>query len=328
MNGQASQTPSGYPNPYGSSGPYATPGATAPTAAPTPAGTAYQPSTPPQPVVAKPARNGSPLLAILMLIIGLLVGGAAGYFLGDILVFSSERTQLTTERTQLQQRVAQLEQQVATLQAGTGNSGTGTGNTGTGTQTPGTGTAPTVSGVTPDPETATWSVYDNATFHISFRHPSDYTVREFQNSGDLTSQDLDPEEVAFAVGIFKASEAEPAGMVVVFKSQENDGPDHRGLTLFSFPGQLPTTLVTEAAGAGQINKVDEKTVIVNGTDAVELTAVEGRGSEATPGGSTYTGYLFEEQFNQNYLATYCDSDQTTQSNIVGCLWLTTVNITR
>jgi len=262
-----------------------------------------------------------------MLIVGLLVGGAAGYFLGDLIVFSAERNQAAADKTALQQRVTQLEQQVATLQTGTGNSGTGAG---TGTGTSGTGTAPTVGGVTPDPETATWSVYTNTQYHFSFKYPADYETREFTDPTQFEEQGLpaDDDEVKFAVGIFKPGDAQFALLVRVYKTPDDDGVDHREIKLSRFANWLPSGIQTEPAGAGQIAKIGESVVTVNGTDGFELTATEGRGLEATPGGSTYTGYVFEDVFSSHYLVQQCDSDQTVQRNVVGCLALTTFTITR
>jgi hypothetical protein len=274
------------------------------------------------------------VLAIVLLVVGLVVGGAAGYFVGDLLIFSAERKQAAADKTALQQRVTQLEQQVATLQTGTGNTGTATTGTGsgTGTSTSGTGTAPTVGGITADPQTANWSLFEDKEKHFSFKYPSDYEVQAFQNSGDLASIKesvglSDSDDFWFAIGIFKPGESTPAGLLRIYRLPP-DGPAHRDLQNFKFIDALPTTTQGQAAGAGVAPKADETAISLNGTEGFQFVSVEGKGLDATPGGSTYTGHLFEEQFDNSYLTTYCDSDQTSQRNVVGCLWLTTFTILR
>ncbi|MFO0702796.1 MAG: hypothetical protein U0514_02930 [Candidatus Andersenbacteria bacterium] len=301
MDGQTSQA--SYPNPYA---PPVGGGANAPTPAPIPA----------------PAKRGVVGTLLIGVLIGLLVGGLAGYAIGQWFIFGPQREELQGQVGQLQTQVTTLEQQVATLKAGSGNSGTATG----GTSSSGTGTAPTVSGVTPDPQTATWRTFSSTDFHFSFKYPDDYEVRTFQNSGDLTK--LNDKDVVFAAGIFKPGEDAAAGMVYVYKNQIQQGPTRDGIVMNSFVSHLPTTVLQKSAGAGLINDVKEQTLSINGTEGLQLTAVEGSKTEVTPGGSTYTGYFFENQFDHPYVVSYCDSDQSTQRNLVGCLFLTTFTVIR
>ncbi|MFH0831186.1 MAG: hypothetical protein V1895_03960 [Parcubacteria group bacterium] len=275
----------------------------------------------PQHVAPPPKTRTNWLMALVLFLVGLLGGGAAGYFLGDFLIFQPKLDQTEADKAQLESRVAALETEITQLQQGTTPTTPSTSGT-----TPGSGTAPTVSGVTPDPQTAGWSTFTSPEFHFSFKYPSDYQVRTFQSKSDLVQ--LNDNDVIFAAGLYKTGEQEAAGIVYVYKSASAQGLDQRSLALFKWPAHLPSAVQTEAAGAGQVNLVEEQTLTVNGTEGMQLTAYEGRELEKDPAGSTYKGYLFEEQFNQSYLVSQCDSDQSTQRNIVGCLFLTTFTITR
>jgi hypothetical protein len=269
-----------------------------------------------QTTIVKKTNGG---VAIILFVVGLIVGGVATYFILSATLIKNQRDVAAQEKTALESRINSLEAQVQQLeQAAAG------GNTG-GTSTGGTGTAPTVGGITPDAETNDWVVFNNASFHVSFKYPSDYTVREFLNSADLA--ELEDEQIVYAVGIYKAGDPTPAGMVRVYKTEENDGPTHRNLTLFKWVGTLPTSIDNQPAGAGAVAEVAEKEIILNGVDGFQLTGHEStpNSMEPTPGGATYTGYLFEETFDSSYLVHGC-STANSQAAIVGCLFSTTVSI--
>ncbi len=260
--------------------------------------------------------------AIVLLIIGLLAGGAAGYFLGDLLVGKPAREAAATEKQQLQS-------QIATLQGQSSSNNTTTNTTpGTGTTTPGTGTAPTTSGVTADPQTTKWSTYTNTIGHFSFKYPSDYEVREFtKGTAEMSSlqTQVNDNNMVFAAGIFKKGETVPAGLVRLYDTETNQGINHRELKL-RFMRQLPSPL--QSGGTDTVEKIDESPITVNGSEGIKLNSYEGTGDVAATGGSTYTGYLFENQFDKNILVSYCNSDQGSQRNVVGCLFLTTFQIAR
>lgn len=262
------------------------------------------------------------MLAIILLIVGLIVGGAGGYFGAQFLVFGPERSRQQTQVSELQTQVATLQQQVATLQAGSGNSGTATGSTGTGT-----GTAPSgANNITPDPQTASWQTYTDAERHISFKYPAGYEVRSFQNSGDLAQQTKDA-NVFLVTGIFKVGESTPAG-ALYFHKTGSEAQSHDGLVSNSWVATLPTLVLQKSAGAGLVNDVSEQTVTLNGTQVTKMSAQAGSKTTPDPSGITYFGYLFENQFSQTIDASYCSSDQTTERNQVACLWLTTITVLR
>ncbi|MDP2587702.1 MAG: hypothetical protein Q8P33_02930 [bacterium] len=260
-----------------------------------------------------PKPKSSIALVIVMLLVGLLVGGAAGYFIGDLLVFGPRFDESESDKAQLESRVSTLEAELAALQTDT-PAPTGS----TPTTTTGISTAPTANGITPDALTAGWSTYTNQENRLTFKHPSDYTVQELPLE-DATNERL-------RVGIFAAGAAEPAGCVIVYKSSGTGGPSQRDISLFAFPAELPTTLVQVPAGAGLANDITEQAVILNGQQATELSAVEGRQQQATPGGATYTAYLIEDIFNSTYLIGGCSTLQTSPANLVGCPFETTVQI--
>ncbi|MFO0704891.1 MAG: hypothetical protein U0517_02900 [Candidatus Andersenbacteria bacterium] len=300
--------------------PFTMPGNPAPLSTPT---FAPPSSTKPSQFSEPPKTRTNWLLCIVFLLIGLLLGGLAGYFVGDLLVFTPRLNESETARGQLESRVAVLENQLAQLQQ-SGTSGGSSSKT-----TPGTGTAPSISGITPDPKTADWQVYTDTEHHLSFRYPIDYEVKVFENSGDLAQ--LNDDKTYLGVGIFKKGEAQPAGMVYLYTPEgsvgsRGAGPTHSDLQRNRFVSHLPTQVLQESAGAGLINTVAEQSIILNGTDGIQLSAQEGSKTTQTPGGSTYTGYLLENKFSNTYLTSACDSDQSTQPNIVGCLFLTTVSI--
>jgi|GEM_PF-5053437 len=261
-------------------------------------------------------------LSIILLLVGLLIGAAAGYFGADFFIFGPKLDTAAKEKTQLSSRITTLENQVAQLQQGTG--GTTTNNT-----TPGTGTAPTLNGITADPQTADWLQYSDTEHHVSFKYPSDYEVVGYQNSGDLAK--LDDDKVFLGIGIVKKGDSEPAGLIYTYTPEGNsgsrgDGPTHRELALFTFPSHLPTAIAGVPAGAGVAPGVTESPAILNGVDGTKLTALEGSGTTPTVGGATYTGYLLENKFGNTYLTSACNSKQATQQDIVGCLFLTTIEI--
>jgi type II secretory pathway pseudopilin PulG len=258
-------------------------------------------------------------VVVILFIVGLIVGGVATYFVLSATIIKNEREAAAQEKTALESRINTLEAQVQQLEQAAAGTTTG------GTSTGGTGTAPTVGGITPDAQTSDWVVFNNASFHISFKYPSDYTVREFQSSADLA--ELEDEQIVYAVGIYKAGDPTPAGMIRVFKTNQNDGPDHRNVRLFKWVGTLPTSIDNQPAGAGVSPEVAEKEIILNGVDGFQFTAHESvpNALEPTPGGATYTGYFIEETFNASYLVHGC-STANSQAAIVGCLFSTTVSI--
>jgi hypothetical protein len=269
------------------------------------------------PTASKPRTNW--LLIFIFLILGLIIGGAGGYLSANYLVYGPRLDASETEKAQLESRVAALENELTQLKQGGTNPST-TPTTSTGGTTTGTGTGSTASGITPSPVTATWSTYTNAAQHFSFKYPADYTVKEMPIEDEARG--------LLTLGIFRAGDTEPAGWVLVYKSQADGGPDHRELKLSAFVNELPTSVQTEPAGAGQVSKVSESNVVLNGTQAIELKASEGKGLEATPSGETFTGYLVEETFDANYLIGGCSTDVSSPMGLVGCPFETTFTILR
>ncbi len=247
-------------------------------------------------------------LAITLLVVGLLLGGAAGYFIGDFLVFRPAQEKAAAERQALEDRIAALE-----------SDQTGTSLPGEPTKNDGTGTVDILQGITPDPLTDDWSVYTNEEHHFSFRYPANYEVRE-------TPQPLDNEDQLFEVALFQAGSNVEAGSVRVYATPANDGPSTRDVTLFKWPSLLPTGLQGKSAGAGVAPGVESTTVTLNGNAALELTGVEGKALTATPDGQTYTAYFIEDRFDASYLVGTCGTDQTKQENLVACPFLTTFKL--
>lgn len=285
---------------------------------PTPQG--YAPA---QPAMANPPKSGKGL-AIILLILGLLIGGAAGFFIGYFFVFQPARERAELERTQFQSQISQLQTKVSDLEKQVADAATGVipVQDGTGTSGTGTGTAPTTGGITADPQTANWVVFNDPQFHFSFKYPSDYEVKTVPDT-DTT--------ILVHYGIFKIGDSVEAGSVRVYKTEENDGPSRRSLRLFNWPNSLPVPTTQEAAGAGRIQSVEESPVTHNGTEGFEFSAIEATGNNSfdpKPGGQTFTGYVFENQFDATYLVGNCSSDKTSQRNLVGCLFGTTFKFVR
>lgn len=262
--------------------------------------------TPPE--QAAPKAKTKWVLVFVAFIIGLLGGGAGGYFVADLFVVGPKLDES-------EQKVAELEAHVSTLESQT--SGT-TGTTTSGTSTTGTGTAPVVAGITPDPQTNDWAVYTDPTYSFSFRHPADYEVRAISD---------DNEDVLLYLGVFRSGQSDPAAFVRVYKTPANDGPSKRDITLFGWPALLPTGITGVPAGAGVAPGVLEEEKILNGTLVSELTATEGKALTQKPDGAVYSGYYIEDQFGASYLIGGC-SDAVTQEAQTACLFLTTFEFVR
>ncbi len=282
---------------------------------------------PAQTTLTTPPKKGKGL-AIVLLIVGILIGGLAGFFIAYFFVFQPERDRAALERTQFQSQISQLQTQTAALQAQLDATGGPTGaipvitGPGSGTSGTGTGTAPTTGGITADAQTANWVMFNDPQYHFSFKYPADYEVKMVPET-DTT--------ILVHYGVFKIGESVEAGSVRVYKSPADKGPSHRNLLLNNWPKTLPVPTTQTSAGAGSVQKVEESPVNVNGTEGAELSAAEAVkiGSyDAKPGGQTLTGYLFEEQFNASYLVGNCSSDTSSQRNLVGCLFGTTFTFVR
>jgi hypothetical protein len=308
-NGQTYPSVSGQPS---------APMGAAPSPTPTPApGQEWRGQTT-HPVVEK-QRGSSAGLMIIWFLIGLILGGAAGYFAGYYFYFRPQLDEAQRIRTGLESQVKTL-QQAQTGVIPTPNPTT------PGTVTPGTGIAPTTGGITADPETASWSTFTSPEFKFSIKYPSDFEARTAQNSGDL--EKFDDSDIVFALEIIKPGETEAAATVRVYSGAQDDGPSEADASR-RWAGTLPVSITQKAAGAGKVVDVQTSSVTLNGTEGLELSGVEATafGSfEPKPGGQTLTGYLFSEKFNRSYLVGSCSSDQTSQSNLVGCLALTTFTI--
>jgi hypothetical protein len=257
---------------------------------------------------------------IIWFLVGLIIGGAAGYFAGYFFYFKPQIDEAQRVRTGLEAQITTLKQQLQP----TGIVPTPT----TPTITPGTGTAPTTGGITPDAETANWSTFTSTDFNFSIKYPTDYEAKPAQNSGDLAK--FDDDDIVFALEIIKPGETEAAATVRVYNNPDDDGPTETELHR-RWADTLPVSITQKAAGAGKVVSIQTSDVTLNGTQATELSGVEATsfGSfEPLPGGQTFTGYAFPDQFSRGYLVGSCGSDQTVQRNLVGCLALTTFTILR